>query len=495
YQLHVQAVGMPGYTPTDVTVDMGSGHVRTDVTLTIDNDLCTAPGYAYAYDGTSTGFEGWTGSTPEDGWTVTDNEGNGQTWAFDDPGNEGNLTGGTGGFAIVDSGLYGMGVQHTALVSPVTDLSDQTDPEIGFDTDYVLMFNWSVLDVSLSLDSGETWTSVWRHSSPNLNGHVSIPVPRAAGKSDVQVRFDYIGHWRGWWELDNAFLGSRSCEPVDGGLVAGVVTDDNTGGGVTGAKVTSDASANEFGVSATTPDDAKLPDGFYWLFSSQTGAGDAAFTVTDSNYTPASGSVDVPGDYVAHQDWTLAAGHLTVDPGNISVNEHLGRHKARTVTFGNDGTEPVHVTLGERDDGFTPMGGAHQKKTPGAPTKRVLGDYRAGSMQHQAKVGKGAQPDTASPKQHTVQLRQPMPSSGPWTDITDYPTPIMDQAVGYHDGLVYSFAGNTGDGHVATAYAYDTGTREWSQIADVPKPLEKPSGAFVGDTFYLVGGWDGWGHT
>ncbi|MGH3499421.1 MAG: kelch repeat-containing protein, partial [Nocardioidaceae bacterium] len=448
----------------------------------------------------------WTGSTPQDGWTITDNEGNDETWAFDDPGGRGNLTGGAGNFAAIDSYDYGYGSsQDTTLVSPVSDLSDATSPEIAFGT-YLTSYSTAVADVDLSVDGGETWTNVWKRSSGHAEGYKEVPIPDAAGQPSVQFRFHYTGEWPAFWQLDDVFIGNRACDPVKGGLVAGVVTDDNTGAGVTGAKVASDDSPDNFAISAATSDDANLPDGFYWLFSPHTGATD--FTVTSGRYTPASGTVDVAGDYVAHQDWALAAGHLTVDPGSISVSERLGRHKTHTVTFTNDGTSPVHVNLSERDNGFTPMNGAHQDEAPGAPTKKIKGDFPIGSMAHYAKVhpragshltgngGKVVTPGTVQLgtktvqlKKRAVQLRQPMPAVEPWTDIADYPTPIMTNAAAYNDGRLYSMMGYTGSADTDAAFVYDAASQQWSAIADAPFAGEEARAAFANGTMYLVGGW------
>ena len=69
--------------------------------------------------------------------------GNDQKWTFDDPGERGNNTGGTGGFAILDSDLYGYdfeyeGRQDTELTSPVVDLTGVAEPAIGFNSDFTM---------------------------------------------------------------------------------------------------------------------------------------------------------------------------------------------------------------------------------------------------------------------------------------------------------------------------------------------------------------------
>ena len=98
----------------------------------VDPTACVAPGYAFGYDGTS--FKGWAGTTPQDGWTVTDEIGNGITWRFDNPGNWAPPPG-SDHFASSTPTRRRTTGHH--LVSPVLDLTGQKDPQIGFDTAYI----------------------------------------------------------------------------------------------------------------------------------------------------------------------------------------------------------------------------------------------------------------------------------------------------------------------------------------------------------------------
>ena len=86
----------------------------------------------------------------------------------------GNLTGGEGGFAVMDSDFYGPdGQQDTELVSPIIDLSGVDDPVITFNTDYLSLSD--TVDVDLSIDGGATWTNVWRRTAD---------LPRAGVRGD-----------------------------------------------------------------------------------------------------------------------------------------------------------------------------------------------------------------------------------------------------------------------------------------------------------------------
>jgi N-acetylneuraminic acid mutarotase len=481
YHMHIAPVAQ-GYVTKDVDVALGSADMVANAEVAVDANSCTAPGYAYVYNGSTASFSGWTGSTPQDGWTNVDNNGSGQTWQFDNPGNRANPPGGDADFAIIDSDHYGPGhSQDASLVSPVSDLSAQTSPEIGFDTFYNEFFN-SVADVDLSLDGGATWSNVWHQTTTAVQGHVDIPIPQAAGQADVQVRFHYTGNFAWWWEIDNVFVGNRACSPQHGGLLAGLVNDDNTGQPLNGAKVVNNGTPADFGVSAPTPDDANLSDGFYWLFSSQTGS--QQFSASDGKYVPATASVNVAPNFVTRQDFTLKAGHLTVTPGSIAVTETLGSAKTKNVKLTNDGTQPVHVKVGEQNGSFTPMGQSKPASTmPGAPLQTVK-TTTSFTNRSSAQVKPQAKPLGVEPRSTT-------PSAPPWADIANYPIKVMDNAVATgDDGTVYSFGGTDGNAAWATSYAYDPSSQQWSKIADMPEALNGAAAVPLNGKIYIIGGWN-----
>jgi N-acetylneuraminic acid mutarotase len=474
YRLHATSADLPGYTAQDTTVTLADQDVSRDIALTVDVTTCTAPGYAFHEDGTTEAFTGWQAKTPKDGWTITDAVGNGQTWGFDNPGGWEPPPGGDDSFAVVDSNNYGEGGrQDTSLVSPVIDLTGRTDPEIGLDTTYI-GFPDQTGAVDLSLDGGGTWSTVWQPEGGVVD-HVDIPVPQAAGHSDVRVRFHYTGNWSRRWEIDDVLVGSRACSPLPGGLVAGNVTDANTGRPLDGATVTSDVSPADFGVSVPTPDDANLADGYYWLFSSHTGK--VGLTTTNGRYAAKDTTVNVPANGVRKAAIALDAGRLTVDRTSLSVSEELGASKSQTVTFGNTGKAPVRVHLGETDNGVTPA--STMAVTTGAPTTVVRTSTSTAATAGPT-VGTGARP---APRQAT-------PAAGPWTDVADYPTTVMDDAVAYHDGKVYAVGGNDGVSKIDSAFVYDSASNAWSAIAPLPERVNAATAGFVGDTLYVVGGWD-----
>src|SRR5262249_43402337 len=149
------------------------------------------------------------------------------------------LTGGSGGFAEGYNPNYNNTGYDTSLISPVTDFSATPNPELTFDTEFFLFLNTA--DGDVTTDGRATWQNVWGgHSNEPLQAVVHLPLPMAAYQSAVQVRFHSTGSWGPrWWQVDDVFLGNRTCDPIPGGLVAGTVTDANTNGGVDGVTVTS----------------------------------------------------------------------------------------------------------------------------------------------------------------------------------------------------------------------------------------------------------------
>src|SRR4029078_12095861 len=100
--------------------------------LLVDPATCGAPGYRVNVSGLQEAFSS-TSAPP--GWSVVSNT-TGGGWVFQDLGNRGNLTGGSDGFAIIDSDQLGVGrTQDSELRSPVLDLSASTSPSIGFNQD------------------------------------------------------------------------------------------------------------------------------------------------------------------------------------------------------------------------------------------------------------------------------------------------------------------------------------------------------------------------
>ncbi len=182
YQVQVTPL-YPGYATKNVPVTIGTGDQVKNLRISAGKATCDAPGYAWSYTGAHQEFTGW-GATPQDGWTVT-NGGTGQTWQFSNPGSAGTVLGvtptpplpaGDADFAIANS--VNGNTADTTLVSPVISLSGVSSQQIGFDTAYNGA-SGQTGEVDLSVDGGQTWTSVWQ---PGLAGFGGIRTQRAGAR-------------------------------------------------------------------------------------------------------------------------------------------------------------------------------------------------------------------------------------------------------------------------------------------------------------------------
>jgi hypothetical protein len=288
--------GVPGYDATTDEITVGDKHTKADIALTADAEQATAPGYALHVGGQTQTFDSAT-SAPA-GWNVVNAAGTNHGWEFTDNEGRGNLTGGTGNFAIVDSDYYG-GHQDSQLVSPVYDLSGAGAADLSFDTSYIGTLG-ETMDADVSTDGGATWSTVWSapRSSDN-DKHVSIPLTGLAGLPNVQVRFHYTASWSYYWQVDDVLVSTRTLTPTPGGLIVGTVADSATGAGLVGAAVAGPQGSSMSTTTVATPDDPDIGDGFYALFSPRAvtalSASLAGYrTVTEPACAPADQTVWIP---------------------------------------------------------------------------------------------------------------------------------------------------------------------------------------------------------
>ena len=436
YKSTVEAV-YPGYQTLTEKFTLQGRDVRRDVSLTVDPKACAAPGYDFA--GVTTDFD----HGKPDGWTADNG------WHFDDPQPERNQTGGKGGFAFGRAPVSGVKTE-LKLTSPTLDLRERKEPVVMF-RQIFSSIAYEYADVELSLDDGATWQTVLHQQDQVSTVRTVVPIPEAAGRNGVKVRFRYVDAEFTIvdWQLDDVFVGDLTCGPVNGGLVLGYAGDRNTGAVLNGAQV----HRAETSVKAeATPADPGVADGFYWMFAP---GGRQTIGAGRFDYQDATEQVVVRSGQVNRLDFRLAAGRVSVNPDPVSVDVKRGGVATARVTIKNTGTAPAKVSFRERAGG------------PGiSPTAESSGAGKAS----------GHWPGS--------------PVASPWVDLADYPTRIMDNAVGVHDGQLYSFGGNDGTQNTAKSYVYNPSTRAWSPIADLPVERQNPSGAFIGDTFYLSGGWN-----
>ena len=163
-------------------------------------------------------FGSATGTTPPTGWVNNDIAGNGEMWAFDNPGGRDLNTPITDPAAIFDSdndGNDGMS-EEAALETPAFDASAATGYiYLSFDQ----YFN--------SAYGGESYVEVWDGSSwvqvysslvsTNDPEHTAIDITSAVNSAaSAKVRFKWIGDYSMYWILDNVRIEAVACAPISG---------------------------------------------------------------------------------------------------------------------------------------------------------------------------------------------------------------------------------------------------------------------------------------
>jgi N-acetylneuraminic acid mutarotase len=476
YTLSVSAA-YPGYQQATKTVTVAGTDQTVPFSLTVDRVAETAPGYAVHRVGTTQTFDSTSGAPA--GWTVVNAPGTSGGWTFDDPGHRSNRTGGTGGFAIVDSNLAGSSAsQDSQLISPVYDLSKDTTPRVSFDTDEPAV---NQVEVDATTDGGATWTNVWKDNFISGPRHIEVPLPQYAGKSDVQLRFHYVGHSNWWWELDNIFVGNRSYDPVPGGLVAGTIADANTGAPVNGARVTSKDAPAESALTSATPADANLPDGLYWMFSSVTGK--HQFSAAKPYFATGAQPIKIAANGVAWHNFKLKAGRLTVKQASIDIAVAAGGKKSAKLVVRNDGSAPATLKLSEHP-ALLP-----QLSRSGAPLNQIAGTFSPLPMKALAARGGAGATRTAATD---AGARAGTAAAGAaWQTSADLPTALSSNMADYYDGRLYTGFGWNGHVDVSSLYSYHPATGAWFPLASATDPREAPAHGFIGGKLYVAGGWGG----
>jgi N-acetylneuraminic acid mutarotase len=471
-----------GYRTADAQVTVGATDVGRDLAVPVDDETCAAVGYQHNYAGMPAQPFDSTGVPA--GWRVDNATENGG-WEFD----RGtvlprtNETTGSGNFALIDTQLQNS--KDTTLTTPPVDLTGVDNPVVGLRTRFVGYLPTQSADVGVSIDGGATWSTIWEQDGlAIINGPLSLPIPQAAHHSGVLVRFHYTGQFARYWELDDVYVGARTCDPVVGGIVAGRVLDATTGDGVDGATVAAIAHPDAQATSMATPDDDRLGDGYFALFAQ--GGGDQQFTASARNRVSLTRSVHVLADAVTRADFSLSAAALTISPATVTRSVRLGESGQAAFTVTNSGSAPAHVSLVEQPGGATPLGG--QVATAAVPVRRVPG-VASGAARGTGRQQVDASPTVTSPAAMTAST----PSDAPaWTPLADYPGgPIMDDAVARaDDGKVYVVGGTpNGYGPMAKGYVYDPVRLLWSALPDLPVPVQRPAAAFVSGRLVVAGGW------
>jgi len=328
----------PGYAAGGGPVATAGSPLVANWTLVV-GALCSAPGYEPGTFGTPVLSESFDAGVVPAGWSVVNNSQDGGPWTVlsgADPCGlfDGNRTGGSGPFAIVNSDCDGFVTDDTSLVTAPIDLSSSPDAALQWANDLIDdELTETLADVDVTLDGGATWTNVW-HSTLGVPGPgtVTADMSFAAGHAGVQARFHYSAFFGYWWQVDDVAVRPFTCTVLAGGLVVGSVADANTGAGLNGATVTSLAD----GGSTMTVASPGQGDGFYSLFVAGSGAQD--FTASAALHNPVTKNATVADNAVVRLDFALPAGLLDAGPRPLSAVVTPGGSQSVTLDVSNSGT-------------------------------------------------------------------------------------------------------------------------------------------------------------
>lgn len=476
YTLHFAAAS-PGYDEVTRTVHVTRAPLTLDIKATADPWTATAPGYKLTLTGTTQPFNSTT-SAPA-GWKVTSAARTKGAWRFNDPGHEGNETGGTGGFAIVDGDYFGSGSvtghMDTSLTTPAFNFTRDTRPEVGFDAEWTINPYYVTAEIQASDNGGATWRTVWTpdFSTGNyvaLDNHYDVPLTAYAGKPSVRLRFRYITSLViDYWGIDDVFVGQRGFPSVPGGLVSGTVQDANTGQGAVAATVTDDSDRQAQAQAVATPEDPDLTGGYYSLFVP--GPGKHTLTAAKFGYAPASQTVNVRAHAAVEANYRLSAGRLQVTPAAITASVGLGGVVTRTLTVTNTGTVPATLQIGDQASAASPS------TAKGAPLQLVPGTYPTGRI-------------TGRPQARTPEADpSATPADDPWQSAPTLPEAVMDDVADAYDGKIYSGFGDALFSSYNDLNVLDPEAGTWTVLASAADPREAPGHGIIDGKLYVAGGW------
>jgi len=152
-------------------------------------------------------------------WTIVDNQGNGQVWAFGTHTN--GLSGADGNYAFLNSDGFGSGnTQNADLVTPKIDMSNATGITVSFDY-YFRSYTGSSGTFSYSIDGGSNWVQVVQWTADTTNpATFSQAIPALDGQANVKLKWNYTGTWGYYLDIDDV-------------LVTGTVTQLEAPGSIT----------------------------------------------------------------------------------------------------------------------------------------------------------------------------------------------------------------------------------------------------------------------
>jgi uncharacterized repeat protein (TIGR01451 family) len=396
------------------------------------------------YNFTDEAFEG---TFPPDGWTVI-SETTGTAWTNVDVHPRGNLTGGSGSFAIVDDDHYGSGaLTDTSLWLPAIDFPVCADLYLTFNSDYN-QYTTDFADIDYSLDGGDTWNNI-THWTTDRRGPVLETIylsPFVSGQNAIlRFHYDDDDQYAWWWEIDNVKITGCGFE----GLL--LTPDVQFGNTVVGEDKTYDLKLQNCTYQEDTFDLQVMDNNWLTWFSAE------------SVVLPHGGSADMT---------------VTVEPACDAEGTDTANLYATGQSYGAMDWAQVNTTI---LPGF--FTDAWQNMATGAEVPL----YWGGSYYYDGQVcvlGGLVSTSAVTGEHHCYDI-----SSGTWSDRAPMPTPLFSYAYGMIDGKFYA-AGGFDINFIGynTLQIYDPVTDSWSSGAVLPTARGGQAGGVVNGKLYSAGG-------
>ena len=284
---------VPGYDEGHVIVDLAPAGSAAVIPLQADQ-TCTAAGFA---PGNPLIYEQFETSVPPPHWSVTDLLGDGAVWTAG-YWNKTLEIGGSGNAAAIEL-LSSRRVWDTTLETPDVELPGTAMRSLTFLSNLRSVPYDGIGSLELSTDGGSSWQPWWSGHS-DISSYGTWFRLDLAGLEEETVRFRWHfssseTDYSSWWYIDNVLLPGE-CSRLTGAVVAGLVVNARCHEGVAGATVRTRSGVST--QSVATPEDVRLPAGFWWMFVELSGGAPHTETldITAPGFAAAIASVDlVPG--------------------------------------------------------------------------------------------------------------------------------------------------------------------------------------------------------
>lgn len=176
---------------------------------------------------------------------------------------------------------------------------------------------------------------------------------------------------------------------------------------------------------------------------------------------------------------------IAVSPGEVTSTQEFGAKSTATFTITNNGSAAKQVRLAETGGDFVMQDVPAKDGGDGDDEKgaeKLFVPHKDDGGRLGARTSGAQAPQQSAPADAGTM-------AGPWTDVTAFPVPVMDNLVANHNGKIYSVAGTSNNKLLQSVHVYDPATSAWTTTAPLKQQRQKPNGAFVDGKLYVAGGW------